>query len=369
MRPANGTETRLRRYQNAPGAVQQRIENAEAFLAEPTEAWTPTDYGIFDRGLIKDAMGGFPDVPQEAFPRRQATRANVDHVGEVYTDPKNRELIKKQISRGLPLGGETFYPSQYPVKVAAQEAGLPGSLFDDWINSVAPGSARNSIYNERAVGNFLRGMKARGIALTPENVKAEMELFKRQFGTGLPLMDVHRAGSAAVLEGGSEPLQVLRNDATDAYKIPTYSVNQRGNFAKSWTGDVHEANGETIGTRYNPYFTEQGGFGVNEYGPAEAHMQEIADEMGVPLGTAQAGRWFGGGELTGLKSPRGDSLDLLERQAAYTMHQKGMSTEPKAVRKYILDLMQNGGDLLPWFKSGPMPDYRMRVPGSVRSPR
>jgi hypothetical protein len=48
----------------------------------------------------------------------------------------------------------------------------------------------------------------------------------------------------------------------------------------------------------HPYFTEQGGFGVNEYGRAEQHMGAIAAEMTLPTGTAQAGRWFGGGELT-----------------------------------------------------------------------
>jgi hypothetical protein len=105
--------------------------------------------------------------------------------------------------------------------------------------------------------------------------------------------------------------------------------------------------------------------GVNEYGPAEQHMRGIASEMGLPTGSAQAGRWFGGGELTNLMSPRGDSLDLLERQAACTLHEQGQPTDPANVRNYIMKLMQEGGDLLPWASRGPMPDYRQMAPTTV----
>jgi hypothetical protein len=359
-------DPKLARLQNTPERVGQRIQAAQSFLAQPTEPWTPTDYGIFDRSLIKQAMGGFPDVEQTAFPRTQPTRADVSYIDEIYNDPTNRALIKQQIARGLPLGGQTFYPSLYPVKAEAIARGLTsdafpqtgGDLFDNWIHSVAPGSARNSIYNERAVGNFLRNMNARGIPLTPENIATEIQGFQGRYGMKLPLMPVHAAGAARVLEQGISPVDVLHGNLTDSYKIPTYSAQQTGNFAHSWTGDVHEAKGETLGSPYHPYFTQQGGFGVNEYGRAEQNMRAIAGEMGLPTGTAQAGRWFGGGELTGLRSPRGDSLDLLERQVAYTLHAQGQPTDPLSVRNYTMKLIQQGGDLLPWYKDDPMPDYR-----------
>jgi hypothetical protein len=80
--------------------------------------------------------------------------------------------------------------------------------------------------------------------------------------------------------------------------------------------------------------------------------------MSLPTRSAQAGRWFGGGELTGLLSPRGDSLDLLERKVAYTLHSQGQPTDPMSVRNYTMKLIQEGGDLLPWATDDPMPDYR-----------
>ncbi len=95
-------------------------------------------------------------------------------------------------------------------------------------------------------------------------------------------------------------------------------------------------------------------------------MLDIAQEMGIPGGMAQAGRWFGGGELTGLKSPRGDALDLLEKQAAYTLHGMGIKPTREAVRNYVLNMIDTGeGVLMPYFKSTPLPDVRTKKDGGL----
>lgn len=350
-----------RRMRNTPEVVAQRAENARAFLAKPTEPWAPPpqEKQAFERSLIKDALEGFPGIEQTRFPRYESPRANVDYINEIYDDPKNRSLIKQQITRGLPLGGESFYGSLYPVKVAALERGIPAEKFDQFIYQTAPASARNSIMNEMAVGQFMRDMKARGLPLDEDTVTAEMAKFKEKYGTGLPLMPIHRQGVQNVIEGGLNMRDMVKADIPTNYKIPTYGTQKAGDFGKSFVLDVHEAAGETQGSRYHPYFTEQGGFGPTEYGLAESKMLDIANEMGIPGGMAQAGRWFGGGELTGLKSPRGDALDLLEKQAAYTLQGMGINPTPKVVRDYILNMIDTGeGVLMPWFKGSPMPDVR-----------
>jgi hypothetical protein len=352
-----------RRLRNLPEAVQERTEKAQAFLAKPTEPWTPPpgELQAFDRERIKDALEGFPGVEQSRFPRYEPKRANLDYVSEIYDDPVNRELIKKQIARGLPLGGETFYASLYPVKLAAMERGISPEKFDQFVYETAPASARNSILNEMAVGQFLRDMKARGLPLDEETVKAEMAQFKQKYGTGLPLMPVHREGVRQVIEEGRNLREMSKADIPTNYKIPTYGTQKAGDFGKSMVLDVHEAAGQTQGSRFHPYFTQQGGFSPKEYGLAEGKMLDIAQEMGVPGGMAQAGRWFGGGELTGLKSPRGDALDLLERQTAYTLQGQGVNPTPKAVRDYVLNMIETGeGVLMPYFKNAPIPDVRTR---------
>jgi hypothetical protein len=361
LAPSSYDMSAPRRMRNTPEVVAQRAENARAFLAKPTEPWAPPpqEKQAFERSLIKDALEGFPGIEQTRFPRYESPRANVDYINEIYDDPKNRSLIKQQITRGLPLGGESFYGSLYPVKVAALERGIPAEKFDQFIYQTAPASARNSIMNEMAVGQFMRDMKARGLPLDEATVTAEMAKFKEKYGIGLPLMPIHRQGVQNVIEGGLNMRDMVKADIPTNYKIPTYGTQKAGDFGKSVVLDVHEAAGETQGSRYHPYFTEQGGFGPTEYGLAESKMLDIAKEMGIPGGMAQAGRWFGGGELTGLKSPRGDALDLLEKQAAYTMQGMGINPTPKAVRDYILNMIETGeGVLMPWFKGSPMPDVR-----------
>jgi hypothetical protein len=348
----------LRRFQSTPPAIQQRIQKAEDLLSVPVEPWTPKDYGVFDRSLIKNALEGWPGVEQTAWQRKVAPKADLSYIDQIYNDPVNRDLIKRQITRGLPLGGETFYASLYPVKAEALSAGIPESQFNEWAHAVSKGSARNSLLAENAVGNYLMKLNKQGVPLTDENVKEAMAMFKKRYGVGLPLMPIHRQGVAGLLEQGVTPQDLLGKNLTESYKIPTYGMQKAGDFAKSWVGDVHEASGESWGTRYNPYFRRQGGFGGNEYGPAEQHFGSIANEMGLPWGMGQAGRWYGGGELTGLRSPRGDALDVLEKQAAYTMHNRGMPTDPASVRNYVLDLVRQGGELYPWAKQSEMPDYR-----------
>lgn len=355
---STGEQSKLERLRNTPAAVQQHIEEARNLLSVPVEPWVPKDYGIFDRSLIKDALYGWPGVEQTQFPRKVAPRADMSYVDQIYQDPANRELIKGQIERGLPLGGESFYASLYPVKAEAVSAGIAPEVFDEWAHATAQGSARNSLFNENAVGNFLRGLSKRGVELTSENVRRAMQEFKGRYDVGLPLMPVHQEGVARLLEQGITPQNALTQGLTESYKIPTYALQKSGNFGKSWVGDVHEAAGETLGTKHYPYFAEAGGFTGNEYGPAERNMQQIANELDIPLGMAQAGRWFGGGELTGLRSPRGDALEQLEKQAAYTLGRQGKDTDPVSVRNYVLDLIRSGGELAPWFRQEEMPDYR-----------
>jgi hypothetical protein len=373
LSPSQYDQPAPRRLRNLPAAVEQRASRAQEFLSKPTPPWEPpkAELQAFDRSLIKDALEGFPGIDQTRFPRYEAPRAQTGYIDEIYDDPRNRELIKQQIKRGLPLGGETFYASLYPMKVAAMERGIPAEKFDRFVYETAPASARNSIMNEMAVGQFMRDMKARGLPLDEDTVKEEMARFKQRYGTGLPLMPVHREGVRTMVESGANMRDLLKADIPTNYKIPTYGTQKAGDFGKSMVLDVHEAAGQTQGSRFHPYFTEQGGFGPTEYGLAEGKMLDIAKELGVPGGMAQAGRWFGGGELTGLKSPRGDALDLLEKQTAYTLQGQGINPTPKAVRDYILKMVETGeGVLMPYFKSSPMPDVRtMKAEGGeVKAP-
>jgi len=358
---ASYSESAPSRLRNTLEVVEERKRKANEFLDQATEPWVPPkpELQAFDRSSIKNALEGFPGVEQSSFTRDIPTRANISHVEELYNDPENRELIKKQIMRGLPLGGESFYASLYPIKQAVLEAGMPASKFDSWIHSLAPASARNSIMNEMAVGQFLRNMNAQGLPLDEATVAKQMAEFKKQFGMGLPLMPIHRTGVQNVLENNVDLREHNLANIPTNYKIPTYGTQKAGDFGKSVVLDVHEAAGQSQGSRYHPYFNEAGGFGNTEYNAGEQGLLGIAKELGLPGGMAQAGRWFGGGELTGLRSPRGDALDLLEKQYAYTLQQQGKQPNPANIRAEVLKQIETGeGTLLPWYKKEGMPDVR-----------
>jgi hypothetical protein len=160
------------------------------------------------------------------------------------------------------LGGETFYASLYPLKLAALDRGIPEEQFNQFIYSIAPASARNSIMNEMAVGQFLRDMNARGIPMDDKTVRKEMDAFKAKYGKGLSLMPVHREGVKSVLEGNQDLRELSKANIPTNYKIPTYGTQKAGDFGKSVVLDVHEAAGETRGSRFHPYFSKQGGFGT-----------------------------------------------------------------------------------------------------------
>lgn len=363
LEPAADKAPLARRLRNTKEAVDARVARAQEFLAQPTEPWQAREYA-FPRGPIKEALGGWPGQAQTQFPRHQATgRTDLSHVQEAYADPRNRELIKTQILRGLPLGGETFYASLWPIAQEAMSRGIPREDVVKWIEATSGSSARNSIINEQAVGNALMAAKLRGQDINDPAVLAAIRgSFKESMGIGLPAMPVHAGAVSSVLEGNdlASKLQApyrLAADAPEA-KLPTYGRNKAGDFGKSATLDVHEAQGQMLGSQSFPYFKESGGFKPAEYGVAEPEFLKIADELGVPGGTAQAGRWFGGGELTGLASPRGDALDIIEKQVAYTLKQKGQDYSPAAVRDYTMKLIQEGGELAPWFKKQHMPDVR-----------
>lgn len=102
---ASYNKSNPQKQQNTPAVVEERMRKANEFLDQPTESWTPPkpELQAFDRSSIKDALEGFPGVDQSKFPRDIPSRANIEHVEELYTDPANRALIEKQIKRGLPL--------------------------------------------------------------------------------------------------------------------------------------------------------------------------------------------------------------------------------------------------------------------------
>jgi hypothetical protein len=72
----------------------------------------------------------------------------------------------------------------------------------------------------------------------------------------------------------------------------------------------------------------------------------------------QAGRWFGGGPITGLKSPRGDRMQGIEDMLLYTAQQTGRDESPAGLRNLWGDVMQGRAFIKPFYGKGGLPIIR-----------
>lgn len=302
-------------------------------------------------------QGGVPGVAQNDIVRYEAPRADLSHI-ESLEDPANLERIRKATARGLLATDGGFYKSYQPMKAALDEMGYPPETFKDGLASGSFASAQNTVAAENAIQSLLMGMQRQGIPINEQTVTAAKAAFKANTGKGLTLMKGHYEPFAKYLTDG------FPSGSDQAQKIASFFNNKMGNY-RPYTLDTHESAGLFLGTKDAPYWWTAGGMTKPEYGPVEKIVKEkVADQMGIDPGVAQEGRWFGLGELTGLKTGGGDWLDNFERQAAYSAHQLGKPMDRKSLRNYTVRAFAGDEVLLPWYsKNTPIPDYRPKLKG------
>ena len=203
------------------------------------------------------------------------------------------------------------------------------------------------------------GMADQGIPITKENLQKAHDQYKQQFGKGLSMMyPSHVEPFGKYLEQG------FPSGEKSAQKIASFFNNKTGNF-EPYTLDTHEASGLFYNSPYAAYFRNMGGFGDTEYGIAEESMRKMSKQLGLAPAVAQEGRWFGGGDLTGLHTSGGDWLDNFEKQAVYSAVQQGKDKMTRnQARKFVGDAFAGREKLLPWYdKKTPIPDLRPNLIG------
>lgn len=340
-----------------PAEVKQRQQLMDAVLSRKPEAWKPPAHGLYDRSIMRaiDNMGGVPGVAQQELSRYMPSRADLYYLEELMT-PANERRIAQQMERGLLATDGGFYKSYQPLRAAFNEYGYTDKDFTDAMAATGFASARNTVANENASGALLQQMKRKGIPINADTLKAERDAYRERMGTGLTVMEGHALPFARYLEEG------LPMGFKDGQKISSFIQNKIGNYSP-YVIDTHEAAGLSYGTPYAPYFWAQGGAKDTEYAGMEGFAQGIARKLGVAPAIGQEGRWFGLGELTGLKTGGGDFLDNYEKQVAFTAHNLGLPMNREFLRQYGVKALagEPGYDLLPYMKKEAMPDYRPRA--------
>ena len=339
-----------------PQEVQQRRELANAVLENPVDKWSPPEHALLDRGLMDKIgnIGGAPGVEQAKIARYVPARADLSHV-KAIAEPRNMDIVRRSAERGLDATQGGFYKSYQPMRAALDEAGYAPDVFDKGLAATSFASAQNSVALENAIGSLIMRMEQQGIPITKENVLKAHDEFKKLTGGGLSMMEGHYNPFAKFLEQG------FPSGEKQAQKISSFYQNKRGNFAP-YVFDTHEAAGTSYATPYGAYFWGQGGAKNTEYGLLEKILQDkLAAPLGVDPAIAQEGRWFGLGELTGLKTGGGDWLDNYERQAAWSAQQLGKELTRKEQQRYVADVFAGKERMLPWWKKGePIPDVRKK---------
>jgi hypothetical protein len=333
--------------------IQQRRELANEVLSQPIEQWTPPKNSLLDRSVMQSIpnLGGVTDISQAGINRYVAPRADTGYLSTLAT-PENLDLITRSINRGIDATQGGFYKSFQPMKAALDVAGYSPDVFEKGLAAGSFASARNKVAQENAIASLMMGMEQRGIPITPENILKEHDAFKALTGGGLSMMEGHTKPFAKYLAEG------FPTGEKDVQKITSFYQNKLGNY-QPYVLDTHEAGGLSYATPHAPVFWKQGGFKDTEYGTVENMMQnQVANKLGLDPAIAQESRWFGLGELTGLKTGAGDWLDNYEKQAAYSAQQLGKELTRKEQQKYVVDAFAGREKLLPWYVDRPIPDVR-----------
>jgi len=342
-----------------PQEVKQRQQMIDSVLATQPIAWKPGSNGLYDRSVMDTISNtaGVPGVAQVDMARYQPTsRVDLSHVEEMFA-PKNENRVAAMMQRGLLATDGGFYKSYQPLRAAFNEYGYTDADFQKALAATSFSSARNTVANENAGGGLLMQMMREGTPINGDTLKVARDAYKDRMGTGLTIMEGHALPFANYLENG------LPSGFKNSQKISSFLQNKIGNY-RPYVLDTHEAAGLSYGTPSAPYFWNAGGMGDVEYGLAEQFAKKVSDRVGVSPAIGQEGRWFGLGELTGLKTSGGDFLDNFEKQVAYTAQQRGKSLNREELRKYGVKALagEPGYDLLPYMRKEAMPDYRPKAP-------
>jgi len=342
-----------------PQEVKQRQQMIDSVLSTEPIAWKPGSNGLYDRSVMDTISnsGGVPGVAQVDMARYQPTsRVDLSHVEDLFSR-QNENRVAAMMQRGLLATDGGFYKSYQPLRAAFHEYGYTDADFQKALAATSFSSARNTVANENASGGLLMQMMREGTPINGETLAVARNAYKYRMGTGLTVMEGHALPFAKYLEEG------LPSGFKNSQKISSFLQNKIGNF-RPYVLDTHEAAGLSYGTPSAPYFWNAGGMGDTEYGLAEQFAKKVADRVGVSPAIGQEGRWFGLGELTGLKTGGGDFLDNFEKQVAYTAQQRGKSLNREELRKYGVKALagEPGYDLLPYMKKEAMPDYRPTAP-------
>lgn len=350
--------------------VTEILDAGAAPAARVVEDWKPTSRGIFDREELQDMQGTVASDARLVPP--VGPRASSSMLTDaITTSPEVRAGLRADAERGLRMGGDRWYDLS-PIRRYIEERGTPEMMsFEDFNRVGAGASMQNSVPSEISASSILNFARKRGLPL--EEAK---QIFLRETGTDLlpMLTGMHRSVGEKAIDAGA----LLPEDPFGAnWKVPMYADKRLGGGGTLDVDapgalpalDTHEKRRILQLARQDPkvakLMRELGVFDEDhvpvinsaDYRELGGMYVDAAREMGLPTaGTFQAGRWVGGWDQTGLKSPPfGDYTQILEDLITYSAQRRGMPSDPESLKSYFDRVLQGDDFIVPFTGKGAIP--------------
>jgi len=341
------------------GDMLKHTEKRSSVLSS-VEKWTPTERGILDRSAPK-TQGSAPIDPRmlEDTPKGKATELSQAIAGSKTV----KAGLLDQVIRGLPMGGHTWYELA-PIRQFYGESKGP-LTFQDFLNAGGSASIQNPVANELSSTSVLLYAKRNGITWR----EAADEMLRRYPHAQKPWINADMA--AHFDRADAAGMHLPSKPGSGEQKITWYSHGKLGGSLDARAAlDTHERRMLGMLGMEDPKVAKllPKGFTPGDllplgnsrsYGTLSQPYTEIAHNLGLPsTQAAQAGRWIGGAEKTGLKSmPTGDFTQILEDATLHNAKATGKSVDPAALRKYLHSVLQGEDFFLPFYGKGAFPVY------------
>jgi hypothetical protein len=295
-----------------------------------------TGYDLFDYSKLNT----YPKVAQTELPRKQGVGGRpTERMGDIMDDPYVWENVTKAVKRGAPF--KNWYNIRPFADAWLQSNPDPQSLMQ-FLGYQTISSQRNPVPNQLKTGSYLWHLGENGL-LRPES---KIELPKGY-------------GGLAQKQIVDDAKKLANGEAIDPLKSP-----KRSSYIQNWFGNLFPVTADTHGVRlpamlsHDPRWLaasigdagarwsprndwEAGKIALpdtlkqpglweaapqgSEYGFMENKWRDVAKEVGVRPGQAQAMGWVGGGGLTGLKSAPKLFLQSIEDRIKATAAARNMT--------------------------------------------
>jgi len=345
----------------------------------PVKEWEPYEHGIFPSRKDFGDNQGTVSAPDFLNPGGHIP-ARFEGFHPLVEMALNSKKVKGDMledgSRGSIMGGKRWYNTK---GIQDRINATPGAMsFDEWNMTNAEASASNSVMGELSGASIINFARKNGLSLDEAKKLFDEVMMKEAKFAPRPLLYGSHADRAQrfVDQGVAAPREMIGNE----WKIPGYSGGRAG-MGSQRVGDAgsipaldrHErrkiltslvdespSSRKKVERSFGRSLAGDDVLPLNnslDYFATSTLYEDLAKQLDLPtVQAAQATRWTGGFDSTGLQSPAyGDFQQILEDLIGYNAMVRRKGTDVKSLNKFADDYFRGQEMLMPWTQRGQIP--------------